>query len=49
MVDAVLALPEGTRLMVLRRWCATARASSRAVPADMQTQGFVRFRVDGTA
>ncbi|MES2185210.1 MAG: excinuclease ABC subunit UvrA [Pseudomonadota bacterium] len=48
MVDAVLALPADTRLMIL---CPVARARKGEFAelfADMQAQGYVRFRVDGT-
>jgi excinuclease ABC subunit A len=50
MVDAVLALPEDTKADDPgARWCATARASSAELFADMQAQGYVRFRIGGVA
>ena len=47
MVDAVLALPEGTRLMVLAPVVRDRKGEFVELFQDMQTQGFVRFRVDG--
>ena len=47
MVDAVLALPEGTRLMVLAPVVRDRKGEFAELFQDMQTQGFVRFRVDG--
>ncbi|MEY2952682.1 MAG: hypothetical protein RLZZ401_769, partial [Pseudomonadota bacterium] len=47
MVDAVLALPEGTRLMILAPLAREKKGEFLDVFADMQAQGFVRFRVDG--
>ena len=49
MVDAVLALPEGTRLMVLAPVVRDRKGEFTELFADMQTQGYVRFRVDGAA
>jgi excinuclease ABC subunit A len=49
MVDAVLALPEGTRLMVLAPVVRDRKGEFTELFADMQAQGYVRFRVDGTA
>ena len=49
MVDAALALPEGTRLMVLAPVVRDRKGEFLELFADMQAQGFVRFRVDGTA
>jgi excinuclease ABC subunit A len=49
MVDAALALPEGTRLMVLAPVVRDRKGEFADLFADMQAQGFVRFRVDGTA
>lgn len=49
MVDAALALPEGTRLMVLAPVVRDRKGEFVELFADMQAQGFVRFRVDGTA
>ncbi len=50
MVDSVLGLPPGTRLMVLAPMVRASEAREvdlRAWGADMQAQGYVRFRVDG--
>lgn len=49
MVDAVLALPEDTRLMILAPVARERKGEFVEVFADMQAQGYVRFRVDGTA
>ena len=48
MVDAVLALPEGTRLMILAPLAREKKGEFLDVFADMQAQGYVRFRVNGT-
>ncbi len=48
MVDAALALPEGTKLMVLAPVVRDRKGEFVELFQDMQTQGFVRFRVDGT-
>ncbi|MEO6031996.1 MAG: excinuclease ABC subunit UvrA, partial [Burkholderiaceae bacterium] len=47
MVDATLALPEGTRLMVLAPVVRDRKGEFTELFADMQAQGYVRFRVDG--
>ena len=49
MVDAVLALPADTRLMILAPLAREKKGEFLEVFADMQTQGYVRFRVDGQA
>ena len=49
MVDAVLALPEGTRLMILAPLAREKKGEFLDVFADMQAQGYVRFRVNGQA
>ena len=49
MVDAVLALPDNTRLMVLAPVARGRKGEFAELFADMQAQGFVRFRVDGVA
>jgi len=49
MVDATLALPEGTRLMVLAPVVRDRKGEFAELFADMQAQGYVRFRVDGAA
>ena len=45
MVDAALALPEGTRLMVLAPVVRDRKGEFAELFADMQAQGYVRFRV----
>ncbi|MDP2262937.1 MAG: excinuclease ABC subunit UvrA [Hydrogenophaga sp.] len=47
MVDTVLALPEGTRLRILAPVAREKKGEFTEVFADMQAQGYVRFRVDG--
>ena len=47
MVDAVLALPADTRLMVLCPVARERKGEFAEVFAQMQAQGYVRFRVDG--
>ncbi len=47
MVDAALALPEGTRLMVLAPVVRDRKGEFAELFAQMQAQGFIRFRVDG--
>ncbi|WP_372657840.1 excinuclease ABC subunit UvrA [Hydrogenophaga sp.] len=47
MVDAVLALPEDTRLMILAPVAREKKGEFIELFADMQAQGYVRFRVDG--
>ncbi|HET9822877.1 MAG TPA: excinuclease ABC subunit UvrA [Burkholderiaceae bacterium] len=47
MVDAVLALPEDTRLAVLAPAVRDRKGEFGELFADMQAQGYVRFRVDG--
>ncbi|TXC67125.1 excinuclease ABC subunit UvrA [Piscinibacter aquaticus] len=49
MVDAALALPEGTKLMVLAPVVRDRKGEFAELFQDMQAQGYVRFRVDGTA
>ncbi|MEO5669272.1 MAG: excinuclease ABC subunit UvrA [Ramlibacter sp.] len=48
MVDAVLALPEETRLMILAPVARDRKGEFEGVFAEMQAQGYVRFRVGGT-
>ncbi|MDD2544845.1 MAG: excinuclease ABC subunit UvrA [Burkholderiaceae bacterium] len=48
MVDAVLALPEDTRLMVLAPVAREKKGEFTELFAEMQARGYVRFRVDGT-
>ena len=47
MVDDVLALPEGTKLMVLAPTVREKKGEHLDLFQAMQAQGFVRFRVDG--
>ena len=47
MVDAVLALPEDTKLMVLAPVVRDRKGEFVELFADMQARGYVRFRVDG--
>jgi len=47
MVDTVLALPEGTRLMILAPVARERKGEFADLFAQMQAQGYVRFRVDG--
>ncbi|CAN6484405.1 unnamed protein product [Victoria cruziana] len=47
MVDAVLALPEDTKVMVLAPVLRNRKGEHAELFAQMQSQGFVRFRVDG--
>jgi len=47
MVDAVLALPDDTRLAVLAPVVRDRKGEFAELFADMQAQGYVRFRVDG--
>ncbi|WP_027017059.1 excinuclease ABC subunit UvrA [Comamonas composti] len=47
MVDAALALPEDTRLMVLGPLARNKKGEFAELLAQMQAQGYVRFRIDG--
>ncbi len=47
MVDAVLALPQDTRLMILAPIAREKKGEFLEVFAEMQAQGYVRFRVNG--
>ncbi|MEJ5992081.1 excinuclease ABC subunit UvrA [Ramlibacter sp. PS3R-8] len=47
MVDAVLALPEDTRLMILAPVARERKGEFADLFAEMQGQGYVRFRVGG--
>jgi excinuclease ABC subunit A len=49
MVDAVLALPAETRLMILAPLARQKKGEFNEVFEDMQAQGYVRFRIDGQA
>src|SRR5688572_11938600 len=46
MVDAVLALPEESRLMILAPVARDRKGEFVDVFAEMQAQGYIRFRVD---
>ncbi|HEX5738437.1 MAG TPA: excinuclease ABC subunit UvrA [Hydrogenophaga sp.] len=47
MVDTVLALPEGTRLMIVAPVAREKKGEFVDLFADMQAQGYVRFRING--
>ena len=47
MVDTCLALPEGTRLLVLAPVVRERKGEFADTLASLQAQGFVRFRIDG--
>jgi excinuclease ABC subunit A len=47
MVDAILALPEGTRIQILAPLVRGRRGEYRSVIEDIRKEGFVRVRVDG--
>ena len=47
MVDTVLALPEGTRLMIVAPVAREKKGEFLDLFADMQAQGYVRFRING--
>ena len=47
MVDAVLALPEDTKLMILSPVVRDRKGEFADLFADMQARGYVRFRIDG--
>ena len=49
MVDTVLALPEDTKLMILAPVARDRKGEFENVFAEMQAQGYVRFRVQGKA
>ncbi|MDP3700235.1 MAG: excinuclease ABC subunit UvrA [Hylemonella sp.] len=49
MVDAVLALPADTRLMILAPLARQKKGEFSDVFETMQSQGYVRFRIDGQA
>ncbi len=48
MVDRVLAMPEGTRLMLLAAVVRDRKGEYRKELADLQRRGFTRVKVDGT-
>ena len=47
MVDAVLGMPEGAKLMVLAPVARHRKGEFADLLAEMQAQGYVRFRIDG--
>jgi len=47
MVDAIMALPEGTRIQVLAPLVRGKKGQYRKVIEDVRKEGFVRVRVDG--
>ena len=47
MVDAILALPEDTKLMILAPVVANRKGEQLDLFAELKAQGFVRLRVDG--
>ena len=49
MVDAALALPAGTRLLILAPVARDRKGEFVELFADMQAQGYVRFRIGGVA
>jgi excinuclease ABC subunit A len=49
MVDAVLAMPEGTRLMVLAPVVRERKGEFVELFAELQAKGYVRFRIGGDA
>jgi excinuclease ABC subunit A len=49
MVDAVLAMPEGTRLMVLAPVVRERKGEFVELFAELQAKGYVRFRIGGEA
>jgi excinuclease ABC subunit A len=47
MVDAVLAMPEDTKLMILAPVMRDRKGEHTELFAQMQSEGYVRFRIDG--
>jgi excinuclease ABC subunit A len=47
MVDHVLALPEGTRVMVVAPLVVGRKGEQEALIEELRAQGFVRLRIDG--
>jgi excinuclease ABC subunit A len=47
MVDTVLAMPEGTRLLIVAPVAREKKGEFHDLFADMQAQGYVRFRLNG--
>ncbi len=48
MVDAILALPEGTRLMLIAPVARSRKGDFAELFAQMQAQGYIRFRINGS-
>ena len=48
MVDQVLALPEGSRMMILAPLISDRKGEHQQVLDEMRSQGFIRLRIDGT-
>ncbi|WP_077529262.1 excinuclease ABC subunit UvrA [Vreelandella utahensis] len=48
MVDQVLALPEGSRMMILAPLIHERKGEHQQVLDEMRSQGFIRLRIDGT-
>ena len=48
MVDQALALPEGSRMMILAPLIHERRGEHQQVLDEMRSQGFIRLRIDGT-
>ena len=46
-VDAILAMPEGTRLMLMAPMIKSRKGEYRSLFDDLRKQGYVRVRVDG--
>ena len=47
-IDAILALPEGVRLLLLAPIVADRKGAHEAILSDLVREGFVRARIDGT-
>ncbi|MBN1399350.1 MAG: excinuclease ABC subunit UvrA, partial [Anaerolineae bacterium] len=47
-VDSVLALPDGTRLMILAPLVRDRKGEHKRIIADLRKAGYVRARIDGT-
>ena len=48
MVDHVMALPEGTKLMILAPMVEDRKGEHLHILDGLRTQGFIRARIDGT-
>ena len=47
MVDAILAMPEGTKLMLIAPVARSRKGDFTELFTQMQAQGYIRFRIDG--